>query len=186
MLSYLLISAHQPFHISSVLSEFSSINFTFLSTAITLTVIRRLFVSPLSKFQGTKIAAISRLWEANEFRTGRASITRKKLFAQYGSGIIRVGPNEVCVNNVEANAMIYKGKYNRGTFYKMGTINGEFNLNTTRGLQEPWYPCQELTDNHRMADLMFSHNAGMPDGTGGGSYMGFIHKYMSVIAVRTP
>jgi len=36
-----------------------------------------------------------------------------------------------------------------------------------------------------MADLMFSHDAGMQDGTGDGSYMDFLHKYMSVVAVST-
>ena len=63
---------------------------------------------------------------------GRASLTHKKLYAQYGSDFIRVGPDEVCINNVEAIAKIYKGKYTRDPFYEMGAINGEFNLNTTR------------------------------------------------------
>ena len=36
-----------------------------------------------------------------------------------------------------------------------------------------------------MADLTFSHDAGMQDGTGDGSYMEFIHKFMFILAVST-
>jgi hypothetical protein len=109
-------------------------------TAVLVTVIRRLYFSPLTKFPGPKIAAVSKLWAANECRKGCASTTYKKLFAQYGSDIIRIGPNEVCVNNVDAIAKIYKGKYARGPFYEYGALNREANLNTIRDykIHTPW------------------------------------------------
>jgi hypothetical protein len=136
VLSYLLISTPD---IATIFTEFFFLNFIFLSTAWSLTAVRRLYFSPLSKLPGPKSAALTKLWDANEFRVGRASVTRKKLHAQYGD-IIRIGPNEVSINNVDAVAKIYKGKYTRGTFYEIGVINGEFNLNTTRDYKNhtPW------------------------------------------------
>jgi hypothetical protein len=41
----------------------------------------------------------------------------------------------------------------------------------------------ELILRQRIADLSFSKDARMQDGTGDGSYMDFIHKYMSVLGV---
>ena len=112
--------------------KFTSLNATFLLTAITLTLIRRLYFSPLCKFPGPKLAAASKLWAANEYRLGRHSLTVKALHKKYNSDFVRIGPNEVSIRNVDAVEKIYKGRYTRGTFYEVGAINGEFNLNTTR------------------------------------------------------
>jgi cytochrome P450 family 628 len=131
LLSYLLFLTPQASYVSTVVNQAFLPNLIFLFTAWSLTAIRRLYFSPISKLPGPKFAALSKLWEANEFRLGRASETHKKLHAQYGD-IIRIGPNEVSINNVDAVAKIYKGKYTRGTFYEVGALDGAFNLNTTR------------------------------------------------------
>jgi len=37
-----------------------------------------------------------------------------------------------------------------------------------------------------MADLSFAKDAGIQVGTGDGSYMGFIHKFMATVGVSVP
>ncbi|KAG4441033.1 hypothetical protein IFR05_003488 [Cadophora sp. M221] len=112
----------------------------FLLVTVSLTLIRRLYFSPLSHFPGPKLAALSNIYLANEFRTGRGSFTLLKLHKQYKSDFIRIGPRELSIRNVEAVEAIYRGKYPRGTFYEVGAINGEFNLNTQRDhkIHTPW------------------------------------------------
>lgn len=136
LLWYLLVSKRD---IATVIIDHVFINFVFLSTACLLTAIRRLYFSPLSKFPGPKFAALTKLWDANEFRLGRAVKTRTKLHAQYGD-FVRIGPNEVSVNNVDAVSKLYKGKYIRGPFYEYGILNIDMNLNTVRDYKYhgPW------------------------------------------------
>lgn len=136
VLSYLLISSRYR---ATVVSDFFFLNFIFLSTAWSVTAIRRLYFSPLSKFPGPKFAALTKLWDANEFRLGREPVTVKRIHAQYGD-IIRIGPNDVSISNVDAIAKIYNGKYPRGSFYEIGAINGDFNVNSTRDYKNhtPW------------------------------------------------
>lgn len=129
LLTYLLLYTQ---NIISVFAQYLTLNAIFLITAITLTLIRRLYFSPLSHFPGPKLAAASKLWDANEFRLGQASVTYRALHEKYASDVVRIGPNEVSLRNVDAVEKIYRGKYVRGTFYEVGRLNGEFNLNTRR------------------------------------------------------
>jgi hypothetical protein len=126
--------------ISQLLFRFATLNAAFLFTATSLTLIRRLYFSPLSKFPGPRAAALSKLWEANEFRKGITTFTLQALHKEYKSDFIRIGPNELSISNVDAVEKIYKGKYKRGPFYELGMMNGEFNLNTTRNNADhsPW------------------------------------------------
>jgi hypothetical protein len=137
LLTYLIFSS---LPISQFLIRFTTLNTAFLSTATSLTLIRRLYFSPLSKFPGPRAAALSKLWEANEFRKGITTSTLQALHEEYKSDIIRTGPNELSISNVDAVEKIYKGKYKRGPFYELGMMNGEFNLNTTRNNADhsPW------------------------------------------------
>lgn len=132
LLACLFNSSSSTPSISAILLQFSAFNTIFLLTTFTLTAIRRLFFSPLTKFPGPKLAALSKIWAANEFRLGRHSLTVKDLHKKYDSDIVRIGPNEVSIRNVDAVEKIYRGRYTRGTFYEVGVLNGEFNLNTRR------------------------------------------------------
>jgi hypothetical protein len=133
---YLFKSSH---NLASTSIQSLTLNATFLFIFVALTIIQRLYLSPLSKYPGPKFAAVTKLWEVNEARQGRAGPTKKKLHRQYGD-FIRTGPNEISVNHVDALDKVYAGKYTRGTFYEVGAINGAFNLNTTRDYKKhtPW------------------------------------------------
>jgi hypothetical protein len=137
LLLYFLTSTSQ---IAYSLLRLTFLNFIFLSTAITLTLIRRLYFSPLSSFPGPKLAALSNFYKANAYRTGRGAKVLLKLHEKYNSDIVRVGPNELSIRNVDAVEKIYKGKYPRGSFYEVGAINGAYNLNTQRNydVHTPW------------------------------------------------
>jgi len=122
------------------ISRLTFLNVIFLSTATTLTLIRRLYFSPLSSFPGPKLAALSNLYKANIYRTGTGGKALLELHEKYNSDIVRVGPNEVSIRSVDAVDKIFKGKYPRGTFYEVGAINGAYNLNTQRNYEvhTPW------------------------------------------------
>ncbi|VUC27395.1 unnamed protein product [Clonostachys rosea] len=117
---------------SVMIFDFTAINASFLVTSVILTITRRLFFSPLAKFPGPNIAAISGFWNANEGRLGRASKTRKALHDKYQSDIIRIGPNELSVNSVDAIDRLYGKDYKRGTFAPVFNISGGENLVTLR------------------------------------------------------
>ncbi len=138
--TYLVYSTISQLSILPLIAHVSSLNAILITSLVSLTIIRRLFVSPLAKVPGPKLAAITGLWNANEYRTGRGAKTYKKLHRLYQSDVIRVGPNEISINDVEAIPQVYGGKYPRGTFYEMGELNGEWNLNTTRDYRfhTPW------------------------------------------------
>jgi hypothetical protein len=118
-----------------IIFSFTTINACFIFTSVILTITRRLFFSPLAKFPGPKLAAISGFWNANEGRLGRASRTRKALHDQFQSDIVRIGPNELSVNRVDAIERLYGKDYKRGTFTPVFNISGGDNLVTQRDNQ---------------------------------------------------
>ncbi|PVH95140.1 cytochrome P450 [Periconia macrospinosa] len=117
---------------SAVLISLLSTNATFLLTSALLAIVRRLFFSPLRRFPGPKLAAISGFWNANEARLGRASRTYKALHKKYKSDVIRIGPNELSINNADAIDKLYGGKYIRGTFNQVFNLAGGNNLASLR------------------------------------------------------
>ncbi|KAF7914358.1 uncharacterized protein EAF01_000764 [Botrytis porri] len=123
-----------------VIIHLVTLNTAFLLTTIILTTIRRLYFSPLSHIPGPARFALTKLFIANEYRLGQTSLTIEALHKQYKSDIVRIGPNEVSIINADAVAKVFSGKYPRGTFYEIGAINGEVNVNTTRdyGKHTPW------------------------------------------------
>lgn len=137
LLAYLAAS---PNFISQLLLRLVTLNITFLLTATCVTLTRRLFFSPLSHFPGPRVAALSRVWEAKEFGKGTFSFTVQALHKVHNSDIIRTGPNDLSISNVDAVEKIYKGKYKRGPFYEMGSMMGVPNVNTTRDYAQhgPW------------------------------------------------
>jgi hypothetical protein len=137
LLLYLLTTTSQ---ITFSLYRLTTLNIIFLLTATTLTLTRRLFFHPLSSFPGPKLAVLSNFYKANAYRTGRGAKVLLELHEEYNSDIVRVGPNELSIRNVDAVEKIYRGKYPRGTFYEVGAINGAYNLNTQRNydVHTPW------------------------------------------------
>lgn len=126
---YLLLSVSG---ISDLLIQLSVLNLIFLSTATSSTLIRRLFFHPLSHVPGPRLAALSNLWVANQFRLGRTSRTCRELHEKYNSDVIRIGPNEISIRNVDAVEVVFRGKYPRGTLYDVGKMKGEVDVNFTR------------------------------------------------------
>ena len=144
-LLFYLIKAQTPYVpfvelLLTVIIDLTKANLIFLLTSITLTLVRRYYFSPLSHFPGPKLAALSKLWLANQYRLGITARTYRHLHNVYKSDIIRIGPNDLSISCVEAVEKIYRGRYKRGTFYEVGTLSGEFNINSIRDhtVHGPW------------------------------------------------
>ncbi|KAI0506313.1 cytochrome P450 [Xylaria bambusicola] len=136
---YIAINLAFYFHLCSrsyaqyhILTSIGSANSIFLTSSAIISIVRRLFFSPLRKFPGPKLAAVSGLWNAIEAGLGRASRTHKALHEKYTSDIIRIGPNELSINSVDAIEKLYGGKYIRGTFNQVFNIPGGENVATLR------------------------------------------------------
>lgn len=66
----------------------------------------RLFVHPLARVPGPRLAAVTNLWHAHYARNGRMLELATTLHQEYGP-VVRVGPNEVWLNSKEAFRAIY-------------------------------------------------------------------------------
>ena len=74
----------------------------------------------------------SGLWNLNEARLGCASRTHKALHEQFDSDVVRIGPNESVIRNVDVIDKFYSRKYGRGTFHQVFSVSGEHNIATMR------------------------------------------------------
>lgn len=78
-----------------------------LGTVLLLAVaVYRLFLHPLSRIPGPRLAAVTNCWLAYNVRNGHMLQLGKTLHAQYGPAV-RVGPNEVWFNTKDAFRLIY-------------------------------------------------------------------------------
>lgn len=81
-----------------------------ISTPIVLffstVAVYRLFLHPLSRVPGPRLAAITSGWYAYHVRNGRMLHLGQTLHQKYGP-IVRVGPNELWLNNRDAFKAIY-------------------------------------------------------------------------------
>jgi len=91
------------------------------------TVIYRLFLHPLARVPGPKVAAISRLWQAQQHRNGR--LFTIKLHREYGP-VVRIAPNEVAFDSADAFHELYragssfqKGEWYQSTKSKRGRVD---------------------------------------------------------------
>jgi hypothetical protein len=66
----------------------------------------RLFLHPLARVPGPKIAAISNVWHAYHARNGGMFELACTLHQKYGE-VVRVGPDELWFNSMEAFDKIY-------------------------------------------------------------------------------
>lgn len=71
-----------------------------------LLVLYRLFLHPLARVPGPKLAAISDVWHALHVRDGRMLQLGQTLHKKYGPAV-RVGPNEVWFDSREGFQSIY-------------------------------------------------------------------------------
>ncbi|KAJ0299581.1 hypothetical protein COL516b_009085 [Colletotrichum fioriniae] len=78
----------------------------------------RLFLHPLARVPGPRLAAISNVWHAYHVRNGRMLTLGKTLHKRYGP-VVRVGPNEVWFDSVDAFKHIYRAGsgYEKSDFY---------------------------------------------------------------------
>ncbi|KAF6829011.1 cytochrome P450 [Colletotrichum musicola] len=81
-------------------------------------VLYRLFLHPLARVPGPKLAAISNVWHAYHARNGRMLELGKTLHKKYGPAV-RVGPNEVWFDSADAFKHIYRAGsgYEKSDFY---------------------------------------------------------------------
>ena len=69
-------------------------------------IIHRLYLHPLARLPGPKLAAISNVWYAYHARNGRMLSLGKTLHNTYGP-VVRVGHNEIWLDSKEAFSKIY-------------------------------------------------------------------------------
>ncbi|KAJ4165449.1 hypothetical protein LMH87_007082 [Akanthomyces muscarius] len=90
-----------------------------LLTLLIAIITHRLFLGPLSRIPGPRLAALSNLWYARHARNGSTAAMAKQLHRQYGPAV-RVGPKEVWFNTKEAYDQIYSTGtrgYEKSDFY---------------------------------------------------------------------
>lgn len=137
LLAYLIRSGR---NLLEILQSFSLLNAAFWSVLIAVTLLRRLYIHPLRKFPGKKLAALSKLYEAYLNFTGRQGLELKELHQKHGI-IIRTGPNEISINDVDVLQLLHRQPYvSRGPFYEIAAMMGEFTVFTVRdnNLHKQW------------------------------------------------
>ncbi|KAJ5721376.1 uncharacterized protein N7483_009310 [Penicillium malachiteum] len=96
-----------------------------------------LYIHPLSKVPGPKIAAFTSLWLAYHTYIGDECTVVFNLHRKYGS-VLRVGPNEVDISNADAIEPIYitRGGFPKSSAYSKFDIDGHNTIFSTLTLAE--------------------------------------------------
>lgn len=133
LLLYILTNALTLRATPTTASRLLYLNFIFITLLTTLTYIRRLFFHPLSRFPGSKIAAVTCLHSAYKNRNGQGLGEIAALHEKHGD-FIRTAPDELHVNNLECIMEVYPKKAGslRGPFYKTTAIAGDISLHACR------------------------------------------------------
>ncbi|PKS10120.1 hypothetical protein jhhlp_001870 [Lomentospora prolificans] len=78
----------------------------------------RLYIHPLARVPGPRLAALSNFWHAYQARNGRMRELGKTLHRRYGP-VVRVGPDEVWFDSVEGFKHIYSpgSDFEKSDFY---------------------------------------------------------------------
>lgn len=77
-----------------------------VSLALATVFLYRLYLHPLSRVPGPKLAALSSAWQAYHVRNGQMTRVGKQLHRKYGHAV-RVGPSEVWFDSEDAFRSIY-------------------------------------------------------------------------------
>ena len=109
------------------------INSSYLSSLVLSTLIYRVYFHPLKSFPGSRLASLSKLYEAFLNWHGRNGSVVRDLHRQLGD-FIRTGPDELAINNVEAVEIIWARTQpsGRGPQYVAGKLQGGESLISTR------------------------------------------------------
>ncbi|GJC87757.1 cytochrome P450 monooxygenase sdnT [Colletotrichum liriopes] len=116
------LGSHRPclgFHGAVIFLRDSALLTSLALVLVTLAVIGyRLLFHPLARVPGPRLAAISNVWYACQVRNGRMLKLGKTLHKRYGPAV-RVGPNEVWFDSVDAFKHIYRAGsgYDKSDFY---------------------------------------------------------------------
>ena len=110
-----------------------TINSSYLSSLVLSTLIYRVYFHPLKSFPGSRLASLSKLYEAFLNWHGRNGSVVRDLHRQHGD-FIRTGPNELAINNAEAVEIIWARTQpsGRGPQYAAGKLQGGESLISTR------------------------------------------------------
>lgn len=77
-----------------------------LLLSLTSVALYRLYLHPLARVPGPKLAAVSNIWHAYHARNGHMFELACTLHQKYGE-VVRVGPDELWFNSIEAFDKIY-------------------------------------------------------------------------------
>ena len=110
-----------------------SANSSYLSSLVLSTLIYRVYFHPLKSFPGSRLASLSKLYEAFINWHGGNGPAVRDLHRQHGD-FIRTGPDELAINNVEAVEIIWARTQpsGRGPLYVAGKLQGGESLISTR------------------------------------------------------
>jgi hypothetical protein len=136
LLLYLLKGAvtwTSPSAVITPLFQLFQLNFIYIVTLIASTIIHRLFFHPLAGFPGPKLCAITGLHQTWCTSKGKFSPYLKEQHRKYGD-FVRIGPNELAINNVDALQLQLRKPYNiRGPWNDFAKgLSGGVSLVTTR------------------------------------------------------
>ncbi|KAK7715838.1 hypothetical protein SLS63_011253 [Diaporthe eres] len=112
-------------HAAGLITRLSLGSFVFGTALLLAVAVYRLFLHPLSRIPGPRLAAVTNCWLAYHVRNGRMLQLGKTLHTNYGPAV-RVGPNEVWFNTKDAFRLIY-----------MATELLKPKLDTRLGIQSP-------------------------------------------------
>lgn len=117
--------------------------------------IDRLFLSPLSKVPGPKIAALTKWWIIYHEFNGDRTTTIHTLHQKYGS-VVRVSPNEVSFTSPEGVKAIYGAgsTFPKSHFYDLFQYYGERNMFTTLTKNEHGNRKKMITDRYSKSFVM--------------------------------
>lgn len=93
-------------HTAGLIARFSLGSFVLGTALLLAVVVYRLFLHPLSRIPGPRLAAVTNCWLAYHVRNGHMLRLGKTLHNKYGPAV-RVGPNEVWFNTKDAFRLIY-------------------------------------------------------------------------------
>lgn len=127
-----LITEFSSYDLQSKLVALSIVSIT---TSLIWFVIYPLYFHPLSKIPGPKICALTKYYILYKTWNEERNRFVQSLHEQYGS-IVRIGPNEIDINDSSYMKDIYIGDFDKSSFYSQFVNYGATNTFSIRGKKE--------------------------------------------------